>query len=84
MSTGENINANGAGLTQGMVRMGFQKFPQSETVWVNPKQWPLIAPIEIAEGYPFKAVESEAVPSGQVWYVGSNGEILGRIVNLGT
>jgi hypothetical protein len=84
MSTGENINANGSLLTTAIVRTGFRLFPQTTVAAVNPAQWPQIAPIQIVEGYPFKAFESEAVPSGQVWFIGTAGELLGRIINVGT
>lgn len=81
MSTGENINANGMILSQDLIRQGFRLFPQVEQAWVNPAQWPQIAPLQISAGYPFTALESDVVPSGQVWFVGK-GELLGRIVNV--
>jgi hypothetical protein len=83
MSTGENINANGAGLNQSMIRVGFTQFPQTQSVQLNPAQWNQIAPILIAEGYPFKAFESADVPAGQMWFRGATGELLGRIINIG-
>ena len=57
MSTGENINANGAPLTEDMVRAGFFRFPQSQVAWVATNVWPQIAAIQIAPGYPFRAEE---------------------------
>jgi hypothetical protein len=84
MSTGENINANGSILTTAIVRQGFRLFPQCIEAAVNPAQWNQIAPIQIMEGYPFKAFESAIVPSGQVWFMGAAGELLGRIINVGT
>ena len=81
MSTGENINANGMRLSQAIIREGFRQFPQVEQAWVNPAQWAQIAPLQIAAGYPFTALESDVVPSGQVWFVGK-GEVLGRIINV--
>jgi hypothetical protein len=83
MSTGENINANGAALNQSMIRVGFRQFPQTDNVQLNPAQWAQIAPIQIAQGYPFKAFESAMVPAGEIWFIGSTGELLGRIVNIG-
>lgn len=83
MSTGENINANGAVLTVNMIRGGFQKFPQTVMVYVSPDVWPQIAPIEIAAGYPFAAMEQANVPAGELWYVGTNQQLLGRIINIG-
>jgi hypothetical protein len=83
MSTGENINANGMVLSSAIVRQGFLAFPQTIVAAVNPAQWPQIAPLQIVEGYPFKALKSDAVPSGQVWFIGTAGELLGRIVNVG-
>ena len=82
MSTGENINANGALLSQDMVRMGFHRFPQTEIAEVSPPLWPQIQPLQIAEGYPFKAVENVTVPPGEVWFVDKNKNLLGRIINL--
>lgn len=82
MSTGENINANGSVLTADIVRAGFFKFPQSVEAWLNPAQWPEVAPIQIAAGYPFAARQMATVPAGQVWFVGVNKELLGRIVNV--
>lgn len=82
MSTGENINANGQVLSQAIIRMGFQKFPQTTVAAVNPAQWAQIAPIQIVAGYPFNAYKSDAVPVGQVWFIGTAGELLGRIVNV--
>jgi hypothetical protein len=70
-------------LSADMVRGGFQKFPQSEAAWVSPAVWPQIAPIEIATGYPFKAFENSLVPPGELWFVGANDVLLGRIINIG-
>lgn len=91
MSTGEVINANGAPLTADMIRGGFHKFPQSDVVLVGPDLWPLIAPLQIAEAYPFEADEDDTVPAGELWYIGGPDpsgpeatELLGRIVNIGT
>jgi hypothetical protein len=83
MSTGENINANGSVLTAEMVRGAFHRFPQSEIAWVSREQWPQIAPILFMQGVPFRAGQNEAVPAGEVWLVGTTGELLGRIVNIG-
>lgn len=82
MSTGENINAGGMVLSQSILRVGFQKFPQTDRAWVNPAQWPQIPPLQVAVDYPFKASPNAAVPMGQVWFVGTSGELLGRIVNI--
>lgn len=82
MSTGENINANGAPLTADMVRGGFHKFPQSILALVAPDVWPQILPLEIAAAYPFSAEESDVVPSGEVWFVDKTFAQLGRIVNV--
>jgi hypothetical protein len=83
MSEGENINANGAILSQEMVRMGFHRFPQSEIAMVAPDVWPQVAGILIAAGYPFAAHEDVNVPSGEVWFVNTKYQQLGRIVNVG-
>jgi len=82
MSTGENINANGAPLTEDMVRAGFFRFPQSQVAWVAANVWPQIAAIQIAPGYPFRAEEHTELPPGEVWFVGADGAQLGRIVNV--
>jgi hypothetical protein len=82
MSTGENINANGAPLTQDMVRKGFVRFPQTDIAWVNYRLWPQIAPLQIAHDYPFKAMLSTVVPNKEVWFVDKNGTLLGRLVNV--
>jgi hypothetical protein len=82
VSTGENINANGAILSQEMVRMGFHRFPQSEIAMVAPDVWPQVAPILFATGYPFRAEQSALVPSGEVWFVDVGRMQLGRIVNV--
>lgn len=84
MSTGENINANGAPLTADMIRQGFFKFPQTSQVIVSHSVWPQIAPIEIAIGYPFRAVEGDnSVPAGELWYMDGQFNLLGRIINIG-
>lgn len=90
MSTGENINANGSVLTADMIRGGFHKFPQSDTVLVGPEIWPQIAPLQIAADYPFTANEDDTVPPGELWYIGGPDpagpeatELLGRIINIG-
>jgi hypothetical protein len=83
MSTGENINANGSVLSPDMIRGAFHRFPQSEMAWVNPAQWPEVAPILFMEGVPFRAGQNPVVPFGEVWFVGTTGDVLGRIVNLG-
>ena len=82
MSGGENINANGMPLTADMVRGGFHRFPQTTFAEVSPDLWPQIAPLEIAEGYPFAAEENEIVPPGEVWFVDGNRNLLGRIINV--
>lgn len=82
MSTGENINANGLPLSAAMIRQGFFKFPQTIVCMVNPAQWPLIPPLQLSADYPFKAFESEKTPVGEIWFIGANGELLGRIVNI--
>lgn len=82
MSTGENINANGAILTQGIVRQGFFQFPQTKLVWVSPADWPKIAPLQIAADYPFKAEMNDVVPKGELWYVGATDDLLGRVINF--
>jgi hypothetical protein len=82
MSTG-NINANGAVLSQDMIRAGFFRFPQSEIAEVGAPLWPQIAPLQIAANYPFKAAQKPGVPFGEVWFVDKNGQLLGRIVNVG-
>ena len=82
MSGGENINANGALLTQDMVRMGFHRFPQSEIAQVGSELWPQIAPLWMAQGYPFQAVENPDVPPGEVWFEDRAKTLFGRIVNL--
>jgi hypothetical protein len=78
----DNINANGAVLSQDMVRKGFHRFPQSEIALVAPDVWPQVAPLLIAVGYPFSAREDPMVPSGEVWLVNIAGLQLGRIVNV--
>lgn len=90
MSTGENINANGAKLTADMIRGGFHKFPQSDVVLVSPDVWPQIEPLQIASPYPFKAERDDTVPPGELWYIGGPDpagpeatELLGRIINIG-
>lgn len=83
MSTGENINANGSQLTETMVRLGFMKFPQTVRALVSPAIWPQIARLWSAQDYPFRAEEGQLVPRGEMWFLGSTGEILGRIVNIG-
>jgi hypothetical protein len=80
----ENINANGSVLSPDLVRWGFFRFPQSEVAWLNPAEWEQIAPMLFGHDYPFTAQRSEAVPAGEVWFIGSTGELLGRIVNVGT
>lgn len=82
MSTGEVINANGAILSQAMVRAGFHRFPQSVIAELNPELWAQVAPLEIASDYPFKARKSTVVPPGEVWFVDGNKNLLGRIINL--
>ncbi|HEX8800426.1 MAG TPA: hypothetical protein VF772_17540 [Terriglobales bacterium] len=83
MSTGENINANGAKLTADMVRGGFQKFPQSTVVQINPANFAEIEPIQIMSVYPFTVVTDQATPIGELWYIDVNtGALLGRIINF--
>ena len=82
MSTGENINANGALLSEDMVRAGFFRFPQSQVAWVAANVWPQVAAIQIAPDYPFRAEEHTELPPGEVWFIGADGAQLGRIVNV--
>ena len=82
MSTGENINANGAMLTEDMVRAGFFRFPQSVFAAVASDVYPQVAAIQIGYGYPFRVEESTLVPAGEVWFEGTDGRLLGRIVNV--
>jgi hypothetical protein len=82
MSTGENINANGALLTEDMIRAGFFRFPQSVTAKVNPGLWMQIISIQLAPNYPFAAERDPQVPAGEVWFIGADGAQLGRIINL--
>lgn len=84
MSTGENINANGSALTEFLIRTGFRLFPQSEKVLVGPALWPQIPLIQSTRDYPFKANYDFGVPPGQAWFIGTTGDLLGRIVNIGT
>jgi len=82
MSQGENLNANGAILSQEIVRMGFHRFPQSEIAQVGSELWPQIAPLLMAQGYPFQAVENPDIPPGEVWFEDRAKTLLGRIINL--
>lgn len=82
MSTGENINANGAILSQDMIRAGFHRFPQTELAQVGPALWPQVKAMQIAPDYPFAVRETPGLPFGEVWFVDGNGVQLGRIVNV--
>lgn len=82
MSTGENINANGAYLTQDMIRAGFHRFPQTVLAKVGPALWPQVKALQIAPDYPFKAALAAGIPFGEVWFVDVAGTQLGRIVNV--
>jgi len=81
MSTGENINTNGAALTQSMIHAGLTRFPQSITAQVNARQWPVIKDIRFPI-HPFSVEMNAQVPATEVWFVGTGGVLLGRIVNL--
>lgn len=82
MSSAENINVNGSMITASILRIGFRQFPQSIEAWVPPALWPQIAPIQIAEGYPFRVFEMGSIPTDEIWFVGTRGEVLGRVVNI--
>lgn len=81
MSTGENINANKATLSQGMIHAGLKKFPQTITAQVSVTAWPAIKDIQFSLN-PYHAGINPAVPPTEVWFVGTGGVLLGRIVNL--
>ena len=82
MSQGENINANGAALSQNMIRAGFFRFPQTVAAWIGPALWTQVSTIQILKDYPFVALEKPGMPFGEVWFVDANGTQLGRIVNV--
>ena len=82
MSTGENINANGQLLTADLVRFCFHRFPQSTHALVARNVWSQIAPLQIMRDYPFKAVESDIVPPGEIWFADPDENLLGRIVHI--
>jgi hypothetical protein len=82
MSTGENINANGAVLSQAMIRAGFNRFPQSFVARVNARLYPQLVPYTILQPQIFQVLNDPAVPAHEVWFTGADGAVLGRIVNL--
>jgi len=76
-----NVNANHATLTESMIHAGLSRFPQSMIAQVNARQWPVIQGILFPLN-PFKVEMNSAVPVTEVWFVGTGGVLLGRIVNL--
>ncbi|MBA0088352.1 MAG: hypothetical protein HRJ53_25485 [Acidobacteria bacterium Pan2503] len=82
MSTGENLNANGAVLTEDMVRKGFFRFPQSVEAHLPSAQYAHVGNIQMGFAYPFTVIESDAVPFDEVWYVDDHKALVGRIVNV--
>lgn len=81
MSTGENLNANGAIMTAEMIRGGIHRFPESLMVHINQAAFDALSPIEHSLDDFFMIVVDNEVPPGEIWFKGRLGHILGRIVH---
>lgn len=71
-------------LSADMVRRAFYSFPESDRAKVALNIWPQIPPIQTMAGYPFAAFEDDTVPPSEIRFYNAMGELLGRIVNIGT
>lgn len=64
-----------------MIHAGLKKFPQTITAQVSAIWWPAIKDMHFPLN-PYNAEIDSRVPATEVWFVGTGGVLLGRIVNL--